>query len=90
MRFHRLIAMIDFDATRNFVSSSLVDKKGLLIQKKKNAYNLVVIDGDPLKSNDEMIIEEIIPLTIAFQQHHEELTLDIVRMINHNVVLGML
>ena len=87
--FHRFTTMINFDATRNFVSSSLVNKKGLPTQKKKNAYNLVTIDEDPLKGNDEMIIEEIIPLTMTFQQHHEEFTLNIVRMINHDIVLGM-
>ena len=86
---HQLIAMINFDATRNFVSSFLVNKKGLLTQKKKDAYNLMIINEDSLKSNDEMIIEEIIPLTMTFQQHHEELTLNVVRMINHDVVLGM-
>ena len=82
--------MINFDATRNFVSSFFVNKKDLLTQKKKNAYNLMTIDEDPLKSNDEMIIEEIIPLMMTFQQHHKELTLNIVRMINHDIVLGML
>ena len=81
--------MIDFDATRNFVSFSLVDKKGLLIQKKNDAYNLMIINGDSLKGNEEIIIEEIILLTMTFQQHHEELTLNVVRMINHDVVLGM-
>ena len=86
---HQLIAMINFDATKNFVSSSLVNKKELPTQKKKNAYNLVTINGDPLKGNDEMIIEEIIPLTMTFQQHQEELTLNVVRMTNHDVVLGM-
>ena len=36
-----------------------------------------------------MIIEEIISLTMTFQQHHEELILNVVRMINHDVVLRM-
>ena len=81
--------MINFDATRNFVSSSLVDRKDLFTQKKKDAYSLMAINEDSLKSNDEMITKEIIPLTMTFQQHHEELTLNIVRMINHDIVLGM-
>ena len=81
--------MINFDATRNFVSSFLVNKKNLLTQKKKNAYNLMTINGNSLKSNDEIIIEEIMPLTITFQQHHEEFILNIVRMINHDIVLRM-
>ena len=89
LEFHQFTTMIDFDATRNFVSSSLVNRKGLPTQKKKDAYSLVTIDGDPLKGNDGMIIEETIPLTMTFQQHHEEFTLNIVRMINHDIVLGM-
>ena len=89
IKLHRFTTMINFDATRNFVSSSLVNKKGLSTQKKKNVYNLMTIDENSLKSNDEMIIEKIIPLTMTFQQHHEEFTLNIVRMINHDIVLGM-
>ena len=89
LKSHRFTTMINFDATRNFVSSSLVNKKDLSTRKKKDAYSLMTIDGDPLKGNDEMIIEEIISLTMTFQQHHEELTLNIVRMTSHDIVLGM-
>ena len=89
LRSHRLTTMINFDATKNFVSSSLVNRKSLLTQKKKDAYNLMTIDGDPLKGNDEMITKEIILLTMTFQQHHKEFTLNIVRMINHDIVLKM-
>ena len=49
----------------------------------------MIINEDSLKNNNEMIIEEIMPLTITFQQHHEEFTLNIVRMINHDIVLKM-
>ena len=49
----------------------------------------MTINKNSLKSNDEMIIEEIILLTMTFQQHHEKLTLNIVRMINHDIVLEM-
>ena len=86
---HQFTTMIDFDATRNFVSSSLVNKKDLSTQKKKNVYSLMIINENSLKNNDEMIIEEIIFLTMTFQQHHEEFTLNIVRMINHDIVLRM-
>ena len=50
----------------------------------------MIINENSLKNNDEMIIEKIIPLTIIFQQHHEEFTLNIVRMINHDIVLKIL
>ena len=81
--------MINFDAIRNFISSSLVNKKSLFTQKKKNVYNLMIINKNSLKDNDEMIIEEIISLTITFQQHHEKFTLNIVKIINHDIVLKM-
>ena len=58
--------MINFDATKNFVSSFFVNKKDLFTQKKKNVYNLMIINENPLKSNNEIIIEEIIPLTMTF------------------------
>ena len=66
LKFHRLMTMINFDATRNFVSSSFVNKKDLFTQKKKNIYNLMTINENSLKNNDEMIIEEIISLTMTF------------------------
>ena len=50
----------------------------------------MIINGNSLKNNDEIIIEKIILLTITFQQHHEKLILNIVRMINHDIVLRML
>ena len=67
-----------------------MNKKNLFTQKKKDAYNLMIINENSLKSNDEMIIEKIMSLTITFQQHHEKFILNIVRMINHDVVLRML
>ena len=36
-----------------------------------------------------MIIEKIMSLTIIFQQHYEKFILNIVRMINHDIVLRM-
>ena len=49
----------------------------------------MIINENSLKSNNEMIIEKIIPLTMTFQQYHEEFTLNIVRIINHDIVLEM-
>ena len=50
----------------------------------------MTIDENSLKGNEGMIIEEIVLLTMTFQQHHEEFILNIVRMINHDIVLKML
>ena len=49
----------------------------------------MIISENLLKGNKEIIIKEIMSLTITFQQHHEKFTLNIVRMINHDIVLEM-
>ena len=81
--------MVDSDATENFMSQKLISRKGLATQRKKDAYDLTVIDGSPLPSEDGRVDTETIPLPIAIQHHHEELTFDIVRMATHDIVLGM-
>ena len=86
---HRLTAMIDSGATENFMSQKLISKTGFATQRKKDAYDLTVIDGSPLLNEDGRVDTETIPLPVAIQHHHEELIFDIVRMATHDIVLGM-
>jgi len=85
----RFIAMIDSDATGNFMARALVKKEDYSTQKKSDAYNLMIVDENPLLDENERVNKETKPLSIAIQQHHEELTFDIVRMATHDIVLGM-
>jgi hypothetical protein len=85
----RFIAMVDSDATGNFMARALVEKEGYSTQKKPDAYNLVIVDGNPLLDKNEKVDKETKPLPIAIQQHHEKLTFDIVGMITHDIVLKM-
>ena len=71
------------------MSESLVERKRLPTRQKKDAYDLVVIDGNPLPSGNGRVDTETRPLPVATQRHHEELTFDIVRMATHDIVLGM-
>ena len=81
--------MVDSDATGNFMVRALVEKKDYPTQKKPDAYNLVIVDGNPLPDGNERVDRETKPLPIAIQQHHEELTFDIVGMATHDIVLKM-
>jgi len=85
----RLIAMVDSGATGNFMARALVEREGYSTQKKPDAYNLMVVDGNPLLARNEKVNKETKSLSIAIQQHHEELTFDIVRITTHDIVLGM-
>ncbi len=81
--------MVDFDAIDNFMARALVEREEYSIRKKSNAYNLVIVDGNPLIARNEKVDRKTKSLSIAIQQHHEELTFDIVGMITHDIVLGM-
>jgi predicted aspartyl protease len=61
----RFIAMIDSDATDNFMARALVEKKGYSTQKKPNAYNLVIVDGNSLLDGNERVNKETKPLLVA-------------------------
>jgi hypothetical protein len=57
--------MIDSDATGNFMIRALVKKKGYFTQKKPDAYNLVIVDENPLFDENERVNRETKSLSIA-------------------------
>jgi hypothetical protein len=85
----RFIAMIDFDATDNFMIRVFVKKKDYFTQKKPDAYNLVIVDENSLLDKNERVNRETKLLSIVIQQHHEKLIFDIMGMITHDIVLRM-
>ena len=54
--------MIDLGVTGNFILEEIAKRKGFLRTKKKDPYDLVVIDGNLLLSRDRKVKEEIILL----------------------------
>jgi predicted aspartyl protease len=61
----RLTAMIDSDATDNFMARALVKKEGYSTQKKLDAYDLMIVDGNPLLDENERVNKETKSLSIA-------------------------
>jgi hypothetical protein len=61
----RFTAMIDSDATGNFMIRALIKKKDYSTQKKLDAYNLVIVDENPLLDENERVNRETKSLSIA-------------------------
>jgi hypothetical protein len=61
----RLTAMIDSDATDNFMVRALVKKKEYSTRKKFDAYNLVIVDENSLLDKNERVNKETKLLSIA-------------------------
>jgi len=57
--------MVDSGAIGNFMVRALVKKEDYSTQKKPNAYNLIIIDGNPLPDENERVNRETKPLSIA-------------------------
>jgi hypothetical protein len=61
----RLIAMIDFGTTNNFMTRALVKREEYSIRKKLDAYNLVIVDKNSLLARNERVDKETKSLSIA-------------------------
>jgi len=51
----RLIAIVDFDTTNNFIIRALVNKKKYSIQKKSDVYNLIIVDRNLLFNKNRKV-----------------------------------
>jgi len=61
----RLIAMIDSDATDNFMTRALVEREEYSTRKKSDAYNLMIVDENSLLDENEKMNKETKLLSIA-------------------------
>jgi len=57
--------MIDFNATSNFMIKAFVKREKYSIRKKSNAYNLMIVDKNPLLARNERVNKETKSLLIA-------------------------
>jgi hypothetical protein len=61
----RLTAMVDSDAIGNFMIRALVKKEDYSTQKKSDAYNLIIVDGNSLFNENERVNKETKSLSIV-------------------------
>jgi len=57
--------MIDSDATDNFMTRALIKREEYSTRKKSNAYNLIIVDENPLPDENERVNRETKLLSIA-------------------------
>jgi len=57
--------MVDSDATGNFMTRALVERKEYSTRKKSDAYNLVIVDENPLIAGNERVNRKTKSLSIA-------------------------
>ena len=76
--------MIDSESENNYVSTVLTRRKKFFTRSKsKNAFEAFVIKKEFVNKMNQKTIS----LSVAIQQHHEELIFDLIEMIIHEIVL---
>jgi hypothetical protein len=61
----RFTAMVDSDATDNFMTRALIEREEYSTRKKPNAYNLMIVDKNSLLDENEKVNKETKSLSIA-------------------------
>jgi len=57
--------MVDSGAIDNFMAKALIEREEYSTRKKPNAYNLMIVDENPLLNENERVDKETKPLSIA-------------------------
>ena len=86
---HLIPVIVDCAAEGNFMSPSPIDRFGISVKKKDQAYNLIAIDRNPLFEQDGRVTRETLTLSMLIERHYKEISFDILAMARHDVVLGL-
>ena len=80
----RTRVMINSSVTKNFMTTQYAKYRKLLMRKKTVSYSLTTIDKSAL--NEEKIDEEV-EVQLLIDELRKKITFDIMKMINHSVIL---
>jgi hypothetical protein len=61
----------------------------VLIREKKKPYLLIVINRTAIKQNKKIVRYKTIPMQVIIGKHIEEISLDIIKISNHQVIFGV-
>jgi len=82
--------MLDSRATGNFMTAKVAMGNGFQLQLKKELYPLFVVDGEAISSNDGMVTQETVPLTmVTLRGHIEQIQFNVINIENHAMILSM-
>jgi hypothetical protein len=61
----------------------------MTIREKEKPYLLIVIDRTAIKQDKGLVRHEIIPMRVIIERYTEEISLDVVKINNHQVIFGI-
>jgi hypothetical protein len=61
----------------------------MLIREKKKPYPFIIIDRTAIKQDKEVIRHETIPMQVIIRKHIKEISLDVIKINNYQVIFGI-
>jgi hypothetical protein len=61
----------------------------MLIREKKKPYPFIIIDRTAIKQDKKVIRHETIPMQVIIRKHIKEISLDVIKINNYQVIFGI-
>ena len=83
------LVMIDSKISENFISRKFGDKQHLKIRRKKNSYDLMILNENSLFSDDKNVNTKITFVILMMNTYKKKIIIDVIWMISHDIVLNI-
>jgi RNA binding exosome subunit len=82
-----MLAFVDSEADNNYISREVALRAGLQPSLKKLLYSLHTANRKEMP--EESVINYKVNTTLHIYRHKQRIYLDVMRLANHNVILGI-
>jgi RNA binding exosome subunit len=82
-----MLAFVDSGADNNYISREIALRAGLQPSLKKLPYSLHTINRKEMPK--ELVINYKVNTTLHIHRHKQKIYLDVMRLADHNIILGI-
>jgi hypothetical protein len=83
-----MLAFVDSGSDNNYISREVALRAGLQPSRKKSPYSLHTANREEMP--EESVINYEVNTTLHIHRHKQRIYLDVMRLADHNIILGIL
>jgi hypothetical protein len=81
--------MLDSSTQRNFISPEIIKQLNIFIREKKKPYLFNIINRTAIKQNKGIVRHETILMRVIIRRYIKEISLDIIKINNYQVIFSI-
>jgi hypothetical protein len=82
-----MLAFVDLESDNNYILREVALRVGLQPSQKKSPYSLYTANREEMP--EELVINYKVNTTLHIYRHKQRIYLDIMRLADHNIILGI-